>query len=164
MIMLKFLVKYTDMNINGPWIRRFLEQPLPEEVRELETLYEALHMKGRMARYWTSQQKQRYGSYNTDWLHKLDPINAQMWTIKQLYKLRQPNAYQRKKAMWHAMLDRPLWLVPNPTAMAMHAPLMTTQPPEPVGGSLIIGRNICPIWIIFLKESLRIFTLKEIIF
>ena len=145
MTMLKFLVKYTDMNINGPWIRRFLEQPLSEEVRELETLYEALHMNGRMARYWTSQQKQRYGSYNTGWLHKLDPINAQMWTIKQLYKLRQPNAYQHKKAMWHAMLDRPLWLVPNPTAMALHAPLMATQTPEPVGGSLIIGRNICPI-------------------
>ena len=50
--MLKFLVKYTDMEVSPAWIAKFLKQNMPEEVRELRQMFEALEMSDRMERYW----------------------------------------------------------------------------------------------------------------
>ncbi|OQV20758.1 hypothetical protein BV898_05337 [Hypsibius exemplaris] len=100
--MLKFLIKYTDENIDAAWINRFLARPLPEEVRELKLLFESLNLAKKMDEYWANLQKQRYGE-GRRWLHRLAPINAKIWAIKQMYKLRKPSRYLQKKFMWHSI-------------------------------------------------------------
>ena len=59
---------------------------------DFTALYDQLQMNRKFARYWSSQQRQRYSQHHA-WLHRLHPINAEIWAIKQLAKLREPNRY-----------------------------------------------------------------------
>ena len=97
--MLKFIVKYTNHELSGPWLKKFLGRPLPAQARELRIIFDSLRLTQEMERYWSNLQKQRY-SQHFRWFHCLDLDNTTIWTRKQLYKLRWPNRYLRQKALW----------------------------------------------------------------
>lgn len=110
--MLKFLVKYTDVEVSPAWLARFLKQPMPDEVRELRQMFEAMSMSERMDRYWRCTQKQRYKEH-FGWLHYLEPINIQMWLTKLYHRVTRPNTYLRRKALWRSVCYGGPFLYPH---------------------------------------------------